>query len=185
MPQNQSFSEFFSQYFLIDLNDISNFFDFSNWVFIINIIKSIALILIVLLICGIIYLIIRLNVIGEKIKPIKKTFLKSQNVSKENSKAFQRIKEMAKHNSLDEDRLALLEASLLFSKALRSLGYEGNLVEIIPKVTLWKTVTPSEILSANDLKTKIVHLQNRDFSHFEVEKALEIYEKALKDLKAI
>jgi len=57
------------------------------------------------------------------------------------------------------------------------LGYEGNLVEIIPKVTLWKTVTPSEILSANDLKTKIVHLQNRDFSHSEVEKALEIYEK--------
>ena len=185
MPQNQNFSEFFSQSFLIDLNDISNFFDFSNWIFILNIIKSIALVLIVLLICGIIYLIIRLNVIGEKIKPIKKTFSKSKNVSKENSKTFQRIKEMAKHNTLDEDRLALLEASLLFSKVLRNLGYEGNLGEIVPKITLWKTVTPNEILFANDLKTKIVHLQNKDFSHHDVEKALEIYEKALKDLKAI
>ena len=167
------------------MNDISNLFDSSVLVVLLNIIKSIALVLIVLLICGIIYLFIKLNVVGEKLTPLKKTFSKAKNASKENSKAFQRIKEMAKHKSIDEDRLALLEASLLFSKVLRSLGYEGNLGEIIPKITLWKTVTPNEILLANDLKTKIVHLQNKDFSHSEVEKSLEIYEKALKDLKAI
>ena len=185
MPLNQSFSENFSQSFLIDLNDILNFFNSPNLVFILNIIKSIAFILIILLLCGIIYLFIKLNVVGDKLTPLKKIFKRNPNVSKENTKIFQRIKEMVKHNNLDEDRLALLEASLLFSKVLKSLGYEGNLAEIIPKITLWKTVTPNEILMANDLKTRIVHLQNRDFSHSEVEKSLEIYERALKDLKAI
>jgi len=40
-----------------------------------------------------------------------------------------------------------------------------------------ETVTPSEILSANDLKTKIVHLQNRDFPILKLKKLWKFMKK--------
>lgn len=187
MPQNQNFNEFLLQnpFLIFVFNALVDFINSSTAIFILSLLKAIAFVLGIILLGGIIFLFIKLNVIGNKLTPIKKTLARNPNTLKENSKEFQKIKEMTKRNNLNEDRLALLEASLLLSKVLKGLGYQGNLGEIIPQITLWKTVTPNEILKANDFKTQIVHLQNKDFLHSDVEKALEVYEKALKDLKAI
>lgn len=169
------------------LETFSVFLRSELWLNILMFMQAVGLLITIVLLGIINFLIIKNNLVGAKLASIKVVLQKS-GVPKSNeiAKRLERAKQRLAKKELEEDRLAVIEASQLLEKGLALLGYKDSLARVnIEAVSLWASVTVSEILSAYNLRMRIVHFPNEPISHEEAERAISIFERALKDLGVI
>lgn len=96
---------------------------------------------------------------------------------------LQKIKTRIASKKEEEDRLALAEADRLLDTALRSLGYEGETVlEKLRQVKPAHLANPAEAFHAHEIRNQAIHEPARPLEHREVEEAIALYEKILREL---
>ena len=151
---------------------------------IVNVLKAVSLLLSLALAAGIVYFVIKTNVVGTKIGGVQSvvspsSVKKNRSISDAVKKAQGRL---ARVNA-EEDRSAVIEATHALDEALKELGHEGaTRKDVLAKVQAWKSTSSSEVGRAYELRTRIVHYPHASVSHDEATGAVEICAKALKDL---
>jgi hypothetical protein len=165
------------------LNGLGSFFGSISWVILVSFLKTISLLLSLGLFILIVFLFVKMKVLKSKIDKIKKLFTGAPaRTGKRFSYRFEKIKRRLKTNSQEDGRLAVIEADELLREALKTLGVEGKpLFELIKECSLWQGIKPEEVLKAHNLRNQAVHYLI-PLIHSDAAEAVEIYEKALKDL---
>lgn len=96
---------------------------------------------------------------------------------------WKKIKERLDTNDENNYKLAILEADAMFDSAIENLGYKGKDFEDRAKqIPPNKISNLSEIMEAHKLRNTIVYDIKSAATYFQAKKAVEIFEKALKEL---
>lgn len=146
--------------------------------------KALSLLVSFALFIGIVYFVIRTNVLKEKVESVT-SVVRPEQVRK-NKKVLDMIR--SARNRLnrvnnEEDRSAVVDALRALEEAFKALGQKGpSLREIVGSVQMWKSTSASEVMRAYELRMRIVHAPHASLTHDEALGAVEICEKALKDL---
>lgn len=168
--------------------DVRGYFNMliSSQVFanVVSLIKAVSLLASVVLFMGIVYLILRMNLIGIKVAAVKQV-VRPQSIAKNKqiARKFKAIRARLARQNPEEDRRAVIEASQLFEHALETLGHTGKPLEaLLSDIPIWKSTNPGEILEARSVRVNLVHRPGMRFSHADAEQAVAVFEKALTDL---
>jgi phenylalanyl-tRNA synthetase beta subunit len=151
------------------------------------ILKALALVVCLTLIALIIFLAIKLNIVGGKIESIK-TVMQPLTVRKDSrfAKRMARVKQRLGDQLSEEDRTAVLEASALVEQGLALMGHkEPSFRTNVENVPNWQGTTVDEIMRAFAVRTRIVHFPKEPLPHADAERAVNIFEAALKSLRLI
>lgn len=171
------------------LKSIDDFIHSQNLVILVAFLKTISFIVTVFFLTLILYLYVKTNVFGEKLKSIKSVFSsKPGTLNKKISSSFERIKVRLKNNLAEDDKAAVIEADSCLLEAMKSLGLsvgsggqDRTFAEMVSDKSLWSTASVSEILQAHEIRNLAVHF-SEPLAHAEATDAVESFEKALKDL---
>ena len=136
----------------------------------------------------IVYLYVKTNVFGDKVKSIKSVVSSKPGVlSKKISVNFERAKARLKNNLSEDDKAAVIEADLCLLQALKGLGLSASggkgktFSELAADKSLWNAANVSKIIQAREIRNRAVHF-SEPLTHAEAVDAVENFEKALKDL---
>ncbi len=167
---------------------LAEFFQSEIWWNLMLLVKGLGALATLVLAGLVIFLIIKNNVVGIKLAPIK-TMLHKPAVASKNSellRRLQKIKQRLVKQDAEEDRLAVLEASQLLERGLALTGHkDASLRKNLEAVPAWVATSISDILAAYNVRIRIVHSPHAAVSHEEAERAVQVMEKALQDLKLI
>jgi len=151
---------------------------------VVSLIKAVSLLASVVLFMGIVYLILRMNLIGIKAAAVRQV-VHPQSIAKNKqiARTFKAIRARLARQNPEEDRRAAVEANKLFEHTLDVLGHTGKpLEELLSDIPIWQSVTPQEILDARSVRVNLVHRPGMRFSHADAERIVTVFEKALTDL---
>jgi len=99
---------------------------------------------------------------------------------------WRQIERYSESSSISKQKLAVMEAENLLDKTLKRMGYEGdNIEQRLEQAPKGKIDNLKEVKIAHELRNDIAYDPDYQLQKEEVEKALGIYEKALKDLEVI
>ena len=140
----------------------------------------------VVLLGFIIYFIVKLNIIGEKIEHFIDV-LGAKNISKRRTlKAWKQIQKRLKTGELNQLKLAVLEADRVLYEIFKMIDYPGkNFDEILEKITEIQLSNIKEIRHVHKLRHRIAAEPDFQISANEAEMAIEIYKRAFQELKLI
>ncbi len=180
-PSSSSIGYFIAQ-------DIRGYFNMliSSPVFanVVSLVKAVSLLASVVLFMGIVYLILRMNLIGIKVAAVRQV-VHPQSIAKNKqiARKFKAIRARLARQNPEEDRRAAIEANQLFEHALDVLGHKGKPLEaLLSDIPIWKSTNPGEILEARSVRVNLVHRPGMRFSHADAEQTVAVFEKALTDL---
>jgi hypothetical protein len=158
-----------------------------QWSGFIKTIKILAAIVSIGFSIGIIFIWIKLNILNLKIQSIKTFIFPNAGFQKEKvSSQWKKIELRLIRGGDSELRLAVIEADQLLDYVLKRMGIPGKtMAERLDKVKPWQIENISEVLIAHKIRNKIIHEPNSHLTPYEAEKAVRIYEKALKSLGAL
>ncbi|HCI05570.1 MAG: hypothetical protein UX26_C0015G0012 [Parcubacteria group bacterium GW2011_GWC1_45_9] len=165
------------------LKSVVDFVDSQMFVILIAFLKTVSFLVTAFLLGLIVFIYIKTNVVGEKIKKIK-TLVSNNPIGsgKRLAKRFERIKLKLKKNLVDEDKQAVIDADLAFQSALANLGLnDKSFLELAAQKTLWHALEPKKLIQAREVRNRAVHF-SESLTHNEALEAVESFEKALKDL---
>ena len=151
------------------------------------VLKAAGLLVTLVMIYLVIFIIIKTNLIGTKLLPLK-IILNRPNQAKDATLAAEmaRVKKRIEQKNPSEDRLAVLAACQLLERGLAKMGKKNALFrENVEAIPYWSLTTSDKIFFAYNLRTKLVHNPREQVSHEEAQEAVEIFEKALQDLGQI
>jgi len=157
-------------------NRAVGFFNSYQWSSLLFNLKLISLIISLFFLGLIIFLLIRINTRGRIQRAVimsKSSHFKA--VDKRMVKKWERIEKKLESESVDNYKLAILEADIFFENILQALG-TANAVKIS---------NLSEIEEAKDIKNKIVENKNFGISKEQANKIIAAYKKAIKEMGII
>ncbi len=175
------------------LKSIDDFVNSQMFVILLAFLKTASFIATAFFLVLIVYLYVKTNVFGEKVKSIKAVVSsKPGSLNRKISGSFERIKARMKNNLAEDDRAAVIEADSCLLEALKSLGLsirggpasggkDKTFLEIVSDKTLWSTANAAKIIQAHEIRNRAVHF-SEPLTHAEAMDAVENFEKALKDL---
>ena len=170
------------------LKSIDDFVNSQMFVVLVAFLKTASFLVTAFFLVLIVYLYIKSNVFGEKVKSIKAVVSsKPGSLNKKISGSFGRVKARLKNNLAEDDRNAVIEADSCLLEALKNLGLSAKggkdrtFLEIVSDKSLWSTASLSEIIQAHEIRNRAVHF-SEPLTHAEAVDAVENFEKALKDL---
>lgn len=139
-----------------------------------------------ILLSFIIYFIVRLGIVGEKIEDFIDV-LSDQDISKRRTlKVWKQIQKRLKIGESNQLKLAILEADRVLFEILKMSGYQGkNLDEIFEQITEAQIPNIKEIQQVHKLRNRISAEPDFNLTQNETEVAIEIYKKAFQELKLI
>ncbi|MBI1974773.1 MAG: hypothetical protein HYS57_00245 [Parcubacteria group bacterium] len=154
---------------------------------VVTVFKGIALMSLILMGVGMVVLIVRLGLFGDKVLSVK-GFVNPRTGAKRDkyTKGMERIRERLRRGNESEDRLAVLEADKLLDGALQDLGQLGDSFgERLKALKVWRLSNIDEVWEAHKLRNRIVHEPGTRVSHYDAEGTVKIFEEALRQLKCI
>lgn len=99
---------------------------------------------------------------------------------------LERIKKRLEIGTEAELKLALIEADSLCEEVLENMGYQGeNLEERLKGVPPTLISNLEKLLSAHQIRNNVVHDPDYKLTIEKAKEALEIYEKALRDIEVL
>ncbi len=151
---------------------------------IVDVLKALSLLVSFALFAGIVYFVVKTNVIGSKFGGVQSVV--NPAAAKKNraiGDALRKAQVRLTRVNAEEDRTAVIEATHALDTALKELGHEGaTRNDVLAKVQAWKSTSSSEVGRAYELRTRIVHYPHATVTHDEASGAVEICAKALEDL---
>ncbi len=170
---------FFENFLDLLVKDLSVFYNSSFFL----VIKILLGFYAIVLFLNIILLIIQRNMvsniregftIGMNIPPeltIKKKKLKTK---------WMKIKEKLQGQNEAEYKLAIIEADDLIGDLISRMGFKGeNMAEKIDNIPAGQLDNVEDLQAAHQIRNRIIHEENMQFSREEAQKTLELYEKFL------
>ncbi len=149
-------------------------------------IKSISALISALLFIGIIIIILKTNLLAQKVEKFN-DFLGMPAVSKRKGiKAWQQILRRLQKGDEAQNKIAIIEADKIFSEILKQMGYRGETVaEQLKLITIAQLSNIEEIWQAHKIRNKIVHEPSFQLSNYEAQAIIDIYHQAFKELNLI
>jgi len=99
---------------------------------------------------------------------------------------WNKIKERLDTNDENNYKLAILEADAMFDGVIENFGYKGkDLEDKIKQVPSRDVGNTDELIEAHKLRNAIVDNPKMSISYYQAKKAFDVFEKALKGLRAI
>jgi hypothetical protein len=134
----------------------------------------------------IIYFLVKLNIIGDKIEHYL-DILGAKNISKRRTlKAWKQIQKRLKTREANQLKLAILECDRILHEIFKMAGYQGrNLDEIFEQITEAQISNVKEIRQVHKLRHRIANEPDLSLSQNEAIIAVEIYKKAFQELGLI
>jgi hypothetical protein len=133
-----------------------------------------------------IYFIFKLNFIGEKMEHYGDILSSKGMTHRRGIKGWRRIKKRLKSSDESEFKTAVLEADRILNDILKLAGYPGkNLDERLEGMTPANLSNLEEIRQVHKLHERVVSDPNFSITQNEARMAIEIYEKAFRELKLI
>ncbi len=139
-----------------------------------------------ILIAFIIYYIVRLNLIGERVEYFFDV-LGANHISRRRTlRAWKQIKKRLKTRETNQLKLAILEADKVLNEILRMAGYPGrNIDERLQQITSAQLSNIEEILQVHKIRNRIANEPDFIITSNEAEIAIDIYKKAFQELRLI
>jgi len=154
-------------------------FYFSN----LDLLKVASILISAFFVAATIIFMIKTGWLALRIDRVRDTVLKSDMPKKRSLKAWQNIKKHLFVGSDTELKLALLESDKLLDNALRLSGFQGKtLGDKLQEISPEELPHIEEVWEAHKLRNKLVHETNFKLNRNTAERALAIYEEALRDL---
>ncbi len=165
------------------LKSVDDFVNSQSFVILVAFLKTASFLATAFFLTLIVYLYVKTNVFGEKVKSIKAVVSsKPGTLSKKISASFGRAKAKLKNNFAEDDKAAVIEADSCLLEALKSLaGKDKTFSDLISDKSLWSAANVSKIIQAREIRNRAVHF-SESLTHAEAVDAVENFEKALKDL---
>lgn len=152
---------------------------FSN----LGVLEFVGLIVSLALLAGIIYFVIETGWFTYRVEKFRHVILQSNISKKEAQESWHRIQEHFYRGGESDLKVAILEADKLLNDALCDAGVMGTqLGERLKKATTQQVPNLNEIWQAHKLRNQIAHEPNFRLKRDLAERALDIYETALKNL---
>lgn len=165
------------------LKSVDDFVNSQSFVILVAFLKTTSFLATAFFLTLIVYLYVKTNVFGEKVKSIKSVVSsKPETLSKKISASFERAKAGLKNNLVEDDKAAVIEADSCLLEALKSLGgKDKTFSDLISDKSLWSAANVSKIIQAHEIRNRAVHF-SESLTHAEAVDAVENFGKALKDL---
>jgi hypothetical protein len=140
----------------------------------------------VVLLSFVVYFIIRLNIVGEKIDDFVDILGKADISQRRSLKAWKQIQKRLKTKNNAQLKLAVIEADRILDEILKRSGYQGGTAdERLKQITLEQLSNISEILQARRIRNRIALEPDFEISPGEAESLIEIYKKAFQEFGLI
>lgn len=164
---------------------IKDFLVSLNWQEIVSVLKVISAVLSVLFFIGIVYLIIKLNLIF-KAKNASRLLMVHSYLPKKTGKRWAKIEQRLESGQEAELKLAVIEADKFFDDILKRIGYLGkDMGERLKKINFSQMANIDDIWSAHKIRNNIVHDADYKLTSVDAEKAIGAYKKALEELEVL
>ncbi len=152
---------------------------------IVSVLKVVSAVLAVLFFVGIVYLIIKLNLIS-KIRKASRLLIVPSHISKKITKRWVKIEQRLESGQEAELKLAIIEADKFFDDILKRIGYLGkDMGERLKKINSSQMANIDDIWSAHKIRNNIVHDVDYKLTSIDAEKAIKAYKKALEELEVL
>ncbi len=162
-----------------------NFITSIDWMRIIFILKVVSIVASVFLFVGIVYTIIRLNLIS-RFKTKVETFILCGKAQEKLFKKWQKIVKKVKSKTETDQKLAVIEADNFFDNILKKVGYFGqDMGQRLKQITPSQIKNIDDIWKAHKIRNNIVHDSDYKLNREQAEKSVNAYEKGLKELEVL
>ncbi len=156
-----------------------------NWQEIVSVLRVVSAILSVLFFTGIVYLIIKLNLIF-KVKNASRLLAVPSYLPKKTGKRWVKIEQRLESGQEAELKLAVIEADKFFDDILKRIGYLGkDMGERLRKINSSQMANIDDIWSAHKIRNNIVHDVDYKLINIDAEEAVGAYKKALEELEVL
>lgn len=156
-----------------------------DWQEIVSVLKVVTTVISGLLFVGIIYLILKLNLIS-RIKMDSRLLATSSHLPKKTIKRWAKIEQRLKSGQEAEMKLAVIEADKFFDDVLKRIGFFGkDMGERLKKINSSQIANIDGIWQAHKVRNNIVHDVDYKLTISDAEKVIGAYERALKELEVL
>jgi len=163
------------------------YFNSADWQNSISILKVISVIFSFLLIIAVILLIFRIREdIQESLKTSAKNVVATGLPKEEMNKTWQAILDKLESINESDYKLAVIEADKILDDLLKRLGYQGeDIGERLKQIEFDKLANIDELWQAHKVRNRIAHESDFQLTQTQAKRAIEIYQRAMQDLKAL
>jgi hypothetical protein len=167
---------------------LRDYFASADWRFTFFIIRLVSGALSAVIFAGIVYLVIKTNAIGVKIESYSEAISKKSLVvpKKKMAKQWEKIKKLVESDYDADYKLALLDADKVFDEVLKLAGLAGkDMAERMKSLNVEQLSNIEDAWWAHKLRNSMVHDTRFKLTHGDAKKAVDIFEKSLKEFEAL
>ena len=140
----------------------------------------------VVLLSFVIYFIVRLNIVGEKVDDFFDILGKADISRRRSLKAWKQIQKRLKTKNDTQIKLAVIETDRIFDEILKKSGYQGQTAdERLRQITSEQVSNIGEILQARRIRNRLASEPDFKITPGEAESIIEIYKKAFQEFGLI
>lgn len=151
-----------------------------------TLLEAVSIFISAILIAATIYFIIKTGWLALRIHRVRDIVLKTDLPKREAKKTWSAIQEHFFTGGDNDLKIAILEADKVLDEALRGAGIQGNtLGDRLKKIKPSQLPDIDAIWQAHKLRNQIAHENDFKLKRDIAERALGIYEKALRELKVL
>ena len=105
---------------------------------------------------------------------------------KELDKKWNSVMDKLEKNNESDYKLALIEADNIFDDLLKKIGYQGeDMGERLKQITEAQLANIDELWQAHKTRNRIAHEPGFKLTYSQAKRAIEIYQRAIRDLEVI
>lgn len=151
------------------------------------VLKIISVIFSFFLLIAIILIIIRIREdIQESLKISVKNVVTNGLPKEEMNKTWQAILNKLESENDSDYKLAVIEADKILDDSLKRLGYQGeDMGERLKQIKFNQLSNIDELWQAHKVRNRIAHEPDFQLTQTQAKRAIEIYQRAMQDLKAL
>lgn len=140
----------------------------------------------VILLFFVVYFIVKLNIVGEKVDEFADILGKADISRRRSLKAWKQIQKRLKTKDDAQIKLAVIEADRIFDEILKRSGYQGGTAdERLKQITPEQLSNIAEVLQARRIRNRLASEQDFKLTIGEAESLIEIYKKAFQEFGLI
>lgn len=136
----------------------------------------------VILLFFVVYFIVKLNIVGEKVDEFADILGKADISRRRSLKAWKQIQKRLKTKNDVQIKLAVIETDRIFDEILKKSGYKGETAdERLKQVSAEQISNINEILQARRIRNRIASEPDFKLTPGEAESVIEIYKRAFQE----
>ncbi|NQV00982.1 MAG: hypothetical protein HQ537_02590 [Parcubacteria group bacterium] len=168
-------------------DSLITYFNSANSQNTILVLKIISVIFSFFLLIAIILLIFRIREdIQESLKISVKDVIATDLPKEEMNKTWQAILNKLESENDSDYKLAVIEADKILDDSLKRLGYQGeDMGERLKQIKFDQLSNIDELWQAHKVRNRIAHEPDFQLTQTQAKRAIEIYQRAMQDLKAL